>query len=341
MVDDITDHKQMERELRESEEKFRSIAERSFDCIFTVDVEGRLTYVSPAAKAIVGFTPEELVGKSAFTFLPESETAKAVPLFSRPNSGETLDGVRTEFLRKDGSKVFVEISVSPIVKDGKAIGAQGIVRDITERRRMEETLKEQYLTLEGIVNSGEAPIFSVDRRYRYTSFNKVHAAVMKAIYGKDIELGQSLLDYMTVAVDREEAKRNLNRTLAGEHVVEEAYSGEETRSRLYFEVSHSPIMARDGSIIGVAVFAKDITQRKRMENEIVQERDRARQYFDVAGVMMLVLDRHGNVAQINRKGCDILGYRDDEIIGRNWFDTCLPSNVVDDGEEDLRRSDEW
>ena len=67
-----------------------------------------------------------------------------------------------------------------------------------------------------------------------------------------------------------------------------------------------------------------------MENEIVQERDRARQYFDVAGVMMLVLDRHGNVAQINRKGCDILGYRDDEIIGRNWFDTCLPSNVIDD-----------
>jgi PAS domain S-box-containing protein len=330
MVDDITDHKQMERELRESEEKFRSIAERSFDCIFTVDMEGRLTYVSPAAKTIVGFTPEELVGKSAFTFLPESETAKAVPLFNRLNSGETLDGVQTEFLRKDGSKVLVEINASPIVKDGRTIGAQGIVRDITERRRMEETLKEQYLTLEGIVNSREAPIFSVDRRYRYTSFNKAHAAVIKAIYGKDIELGQSLLECMTVAVDREEAKRNLDRTLAGEHVVEEAYSGEETRSRLCFEVSHSPIMTRDGSIIGAAVFAKDVTQRKRIENEIVQERDRARQYFDVAGVMMLVLDRDGNVAQINRKGCDILGYRDDEIIGRNWFDTCLPSNVIDD-----------
>jgi len=93
--------------------------------------------------------------------------------------------------------------------------------------RIENTLREQYPMLEDIINSSDAPIFSVDKQYRYTSFNNAHASVMKAIYGKDIEIGKSLLDYMTVAEDREEAKRNLDRTLAGEHVVEEAYSGEE------------------------------------------------------------------------------------------------------------------
>jgi transcriptional regulator with PAS, ATPase and Fis domain len=83
----------------------------------------------------------------------------------------------------------------------------------------ENALRQQYSMLEGIINSSDAPIFSVDKQYRYTSFNRTHASVMKAIYGRDIELGQSLLDYMTVAEDREEAKRNLDRTLAGEHVV--------------------------------------------------------------------------------------------------------------------------
>ncbi|MCJ7455967.1 PAS domain S-box protein [Candidatus Bathyarchaeota archaeon] len=326
MVDDITDHKQMERELRESEEKFRSIAERSSDCIFTLDPEGRLTYVSPAAKTIVGFTPEELVGKSAFTFLPESETTKAVPLFNRLNSGETLDGVQTEFLRKDGSKVLVEINASPIIKDGKAIGAQGIIRDITERKRMEETLKEQYLTLEGIINSSDAPIFSVDRQYRYTSFNRAHASVMRAIYGKDIEIGKSLLDYMAVAEDREEAKRNLDRALAGEHVVEEAYSGEETRSRLYFEVSHSPIMAKDGAIIGVAVFARDITERKRADEALRESEEQYRLLIEKQKEGLCIVDLEERFVFSNPTGEEVFGVPHGNLVGRNAREFTTPEN---------------
>jgi len=63
---------------------------------------------------------------------------------------------------------------------------------------------------------------------------------MQAIYGAEIQPGHSLLDYMTVTEDRETAKKNLDRALVGERLVESAYSGEEMRSRLYFEVSHNP-----------------------------------------------------------------------------------------------------
>ena len=313
---------------RESENLYRTLFDNASDAILIHDMGRRFLEVNQVACDRLGYSREELLQMT-----PKDINGPGYAEFVTQRVAELLKVGHTfteiTQMRQDGTLIPTELSSRIIEYKGKP-AVLSIARDITERKEAEEALNEQYSTLEGITSRSEAPIFSVDRRYRYTGFNKAHAAVMKAIYGKDIELGQSLLDYMTVAVDREEAKRNLDRTLAGEHVVEEAYSGEETRSRLCFEVSHSPIMTRDGSIIGAAVFAKDVTQRKRIENEIVQERDRARQYFDVAGVMMLVLDRDGNVAQINRKGCDILGYRDDEIIGRNWFDTCLPSNVIDD-----------
>jgi len=327
----MTEREPSESMPSESDLRFRSLVEETGVGVAIIDLAGTFSYVNGALAELLGYSVAELYGRRFEEFLHPDDIDNVTKLFlkaiSSPIESETLE---FRVMHRDGRILHLMSKPTRYMIDGRTVGFQAVIIDITERKRVENALRQQYSTLEGIINGSDAPIFSVDRQYRYTRFNNAHASVMKVIYGKDIELGQSLLDYMTVAVDREEAKRNLDRALAGEHVVEEAYSGEQTRSRLNFVVSHNPIMAKDGAIIGVAVFAEDITQRKQMENEIVQERDRARQYFDVAGVMMLVLDRDGNVAQINRKGCDILGYRDDEIIGRNWFDTCLPSNVIDD-----------
>lgn len=136
------------------------------------------------------------------------------------------------------------------------------------RRASEEQARRQYSTLRSIIDSLNAPIFSLDRQYRYTSFNQSHAATMKALYGADIELGRSVLDYVTVPEDRRTVQANLERALAGERLAEEAYSGEEPHSRRYFQVSHSPIRTEGGDIIGVTVLAQDITARKRVEDEI-------------------------------------------------------------------------
>lgn len=145
--------------------------------------------------------------------------------------------------------------------------AFGIIslRTRIERKRAEEALAEQFSTLQNIIDHTDAIIFSVDRHYRYTSFNLEHARVMKSIYGAEIRLGQNLLDYMTVPEDRNKAKVNLDRALTGEKVMEESFSGEELRSRRYFNVSHSPILTKEFEIIGVAVLSKDITDRREME----------------------------------------------------------------------------
>ncbi len=159
-----------------------------------------------------------------------------------------------------------DIHSAPAVSDRRHLDRDHKKRSDPEKAA-EEKMREQFSTLRGIIDSAHALIFSVDRNYRYTSFNQGHAAAMNALYGAGIELGHSLLEYMTVEADRETARGNIDRALAGEQLVEEAYSGEGLPARKYFQVSHSPIRSQD-EIIGVAVLAQDITDRKRVEEDL-------------------------------------------------------------------------
>ncbi|OHE65661.1 MAG: hypothetical protein A2413_07635 [Treponema sp. RIFOXYC1_FULL_61_9] len=142
------------------------------------------------------------------------------------------------------------------------------LRTRAKRDQAEAALKVQYSMLRGIIDGPDALIFSVDRHYRYTSFNKGHEAVMRAIYGARIEIGHDLFEYMTVPADQVKARGNIDRALKGERLLEEAPSGEDRLSRRYFQVSHGPIRAESGEIIGVAVFAQDITERRRAEDQV-------------------------------------------------------------------------
>jgi PAS domain S-box-containing protein len=82
-----------------------------------------------------------------------------------------------------------------------------------------------------------------------------------------------------------------------------------------------------GNPIGAAAVNRDITERKRAEEALKEERDRAQKYLDIAGVMIVAIDSHGTITLLNKRGCDILGYEEGELVGRNWFDTCLPMPV--------------
>src|SRR5438128_1233639 len=97
-------------------------------------------------------------------------------------------------------------------------------------------------------------IFALDREYRYLAFNEAHRQTMKAIWHVDITLGQSmLLDVIKREDDRCKAKKSFDRALAGEHFVIIEEYGEET-SRHYYEDVYSPILASDGTVLGLTLF---------------------------------------------------------------------------------------
>jgi PAS domain S-box-containing protein len=142
IVVDITERKRIEEALRVSEERFRGIAERSFDAIFTTNDEGCITYASPAAERISGYACEEVLGKTFRDFVAESEIPKLAQQSTGRRKDELVAGLEIELRRKDGSSASVEMNASPILRDGQFVGMQGIARDITERKRMEKRLQE-------------------------------------------------------------------------------------------------------------------------------------------------------------------------------------------------------
>jgi len=122
-----------ERRLRESEEKFRQIAELSPDTIFRADPGGNFEYVSPAVEEFLGYDPEELVGTNFGTYLAERDVAKATEQYATAMSGEEVLGLEVTLLAADGSEVRGEINVTPVEEDGAVVAVQGFVRDVTPR----------------------------------------------------------------------------------------------------------------------------------------------------------------------------------------------------------------
>ncbi len=318
---DVSDRKVAEEELRLKS----TILEASIDSVFLHDKEGHLYYINEAAYKTRGYSKEELLAMTLRQLVtPENVNTLTSNIKNMKTKGVTT--YQSNTVCKDGTIIPIEIHAQFINWQGRKL-IFSVVHDLTARKAAEARVQNQYATLRGIVESVRSPIFSLDTNYRYTSFNESHAQVMKALYGADIEIGKSVLDYQTVTEDRKKAKDNLDRALHGERVVEEEFSGEEGRHRLFFEVMNSPITDDDGAVLGVSVYAHDITKQKTVQEELRRERDIAQLYLDIVGVMVVAINAQGKVTMINQQGAKILGYSEKEIIGRDWFDDFIPKKL--------------
>ncbi|MDM8559214.1 PAS domain S-box protein, partial [Candidatus Parabeggiatoa sp. HSG14] len=140
---DISDRKQMEETLQASEERFRSLVESTSDWIWEIDDQGNFTYVSPRIKDILGYTPDEIVGKmTCFDLMPPEEVQKVqVKYESYVSTVMPFEHMVNVNIHKNGEQVIMESSGRPFFDEsGKFLGYRGIDRDISERKKMEEHL---------------------------------------------------------------------------------------------------------------------------------------------------------------------------------------------------------
>ncbi|MBI4380450.1 MAG: GAF domain-containing protein, partial [candidate division NC10 bacterium] len=137
--------------LAESEDRYRRLAEGATDLIFTVDVKGRFTYLNPRVEEILGHRAEELLGRPSIATVVPKDQDLVRGIFARALQGESdFDVYEVEAVKKDGSTIPMEVGASSIYDaEGRVIGRQGIARDLTERRRLEEEVRERK-RLEGV-----------------------------------------------------------------------------------------------------------------------------------------------------------------------------------------------
>jgi PAS domain S-box-containing protein len=141
---DVTAQKEVAEALAESEEKFRRITERSFDIVFIANLEGNLTYVSPAVKEVLGHRPEEMVGHNFSEFVTEESLAQVATGFAEAAQGRQAEGLQFRAIGPKGDTVYVDANCTPVFKDGRVVGNQMVIRDITQRKVAESMLERAH-----------------------------------------------------------------------------------------------------------------------------------------------------------------------------------------------------
>ena len=195
---DITERKAMERALKESEARLRTMADAALDAIIMMDPEGRISFWSAAAQRIFGYEESEALGASLHRLLAprayHGAYAKAFETFTVSGEGSALNQVlEMQALRKDGEEFPVELSLSP-VRMGDRWHAVGIVRDITERKRADAELREKTEEL-NLYFSTALDLFCIadpDARFRHLN------AHWEEVLGYPLEelLGRRFLDFV-------------------------------------------------------------------------------------------------------------------------------------------------
>ena len=135
---DLTEKKRAQEELRRSKEMFETITERSFDVIATADQEGRVTYASRAAKEVLGYAPEEMVGTSFTRYVSQPDATRAMNVYKELMAGHQVRHTELLLRRKDGSECITEFNGSPILQDGNVVSVQVTFRDLTEQKEAEK-----------------------------------------------------------------------------------------------------------------------------------------------------------------------------------------------------------
>ncbi|MFK5856528.1 MAG: PAS domain S-box protein, partial [Bacteroidota bacterium] len=276
---DITERKKIENELFESEQLFRLMAENSTDTIWLMQLDGKFLYHSPAVMQLRGYTPEEANKLS----MQESMTPPSIKFLNKVFAREDAKPMKErwnslrfelEMFRKDGSKIWTEVSAKAVFDDNnQMVALQGATHDITEHKQADEEIQKSNSLLSSIIESPDNVImFALDLDYKYLSFNKAHIKEMKLIYDSDIEIGHSLLNYIPTDEDQLNAIKNYERVVSGERfiIIQEYGKGE---SRFWYELIFNPIIDNLTNVSGLTVFITNITERKLVEEELKKHRN--------------------------------------------------------------------
>ncbi|MBX5329244.1 PAS domain S-box protein [Candidatus Bathyarchaeota archaeon A05DMB-5] len=266
IIMDVTERKLMEEKIRESEEKFRGIAERSFDAIALVDFEGKITYASPSVGKVLGYPQSEVIGKSFLEYFSSDTLSNASQLFTDLMQGKSLEGLQLELPKRDGTMATIEINVAPILVNGKVTGIQAVFRDITERKKMEERLRESEERLRALIEYAPDAIYINDLNGKILEGNK-QAEILTG-YKKEELIGKNMLEagllpekYVPKAINA--VQKNLRGQRTGPDEFELI---RKDGSRVFVEISTIPI--KIGQRIEILGIARDITERKQMQNKL-------------------------------------------------------------------------
>ncbi len=266
---DVTERKQMEETLRHNEERYREMIETIQDGYFEVDLTGTYTFVNDVICQHMRYSREELLGMGNRQFQDRVNAKKAYRAFVNVyNTGIPVKAFEMEVIRKDGTKQISEVSIS-LIRDsrGQPVGFRGISRDICDRKEMEESLRQSEERYRSIIEQMEDGYFEVDLAGRFTFVNDAECRNLG--YSRQELIGMDRKQY----ADEKNARAlfNLFHEVYKTGTPVKSYDLELIRkdgTKSFHAISASLIRGADGKPVGFRGIARDVSERKRQEEQI-------------------------------------------------------------------------
>ncbi len=265
IFEDITQQKWAEEALRESEERYRTLAEAAEDTIFIINSDDTLQYINPSGARLIGRQPENIVGRRRTDIFPPSIAGPQKPHLDKvfqygvPSISES--SIPTPY-----GEAWLSTSLVPLKgNDGRVSAVLGISRNITERKWAEETVREKERQMHALVASLDDIVFEIDEQGTYLNIWSSSEELL--VQPRDAMIGRTVVEMLGEETGRpflDIYKRVLTtgQTENIEHIIDVAGGPH------WFQSHISPIRSPDGSYKTVSVFVRDITPRKQAEDSL-------------------------------------------------------------------------
>ena len=303
--------------------KLASIVEFSEDAILTKNLDGMITTWNKGAERLYGFTAEEILGKPVSMLLPAERAGEDVTLVSRVACGERVEHFETVRVTKDGQRIDVSLTLSPIRNlTGEIVGASSIARNISERKRAEISLRKSHQRTREILDNISAFVGLLSLDGVLLDVNK--APLDAAGVRREDVVGKSVPETYWFS-DSPEAQARvraaIDRAGHGETIRYDEILRAAGDQHIYVDVIYGPLRDPDGRIVNVVGSAVDISERVHVQNALIESEKQYRLLFDSSPLPMWVFDRKTLVfLEVNEAAVNHYGYSREEFLRMTILD---------------------
>ncbi len=316
--------------LRESELKFRGVAERSSDIILLTDAEGKATYVSPSFGKILGMDPAEITSKRHKDFFHPDDLGLFPAAMVNLKKGIPVN-ITARTRKKDGKYVSIEYLGTPVMTNGSFAGLQIVGRDVTERRLVEEAHRETSRRLAEIIDVLPDPTFVIDKAGNVTAWNRAMER-MSGIKAPDILGGQAykawisegsgpiLIDYV-LHRDTDGIKAAYpNVRFEGNTVRTERNITRTDGTRFSLWISATPLIDMNGEVAGAIESLRDVTHQKKIQRALQESNKYLDMVINTVADPLFIKDRRYHYVTLNDSFCQLAGHTREELQGKSDYD---------------------
>jgi len=320
--------KRAQKDLQDGEETYRRHFENASDVIFSIDPEFRILSVSPSAEKIIGFKPEELTGRSfpEMGLLSGEYLESAISDVKRVLEGEPMPSSVYEFVAKDGSRKFGEVSAAPLSRNGKIVGLTCVARDITDRKKAEMALMEREERYRTILESIKEGYYETDNAGNFIFVNDAFCKITG--HSSDRLIGSNYRRY----TNPESAKlvyETFNEVYQRGKSIE-GFDWEMVKkdgTKRHLELSISLMLDSEGHRSGFRGIVRDVTSRKMAEETIREREEKYRNILESIEEGYFEVDLAGNMTFCNDSLFRISGYTKEELLGKNNREYTTPETA--------------